>query len=42
MSLPYIKGTIDKISKILNKHNINVAFTPLTGSYNFSNMSKSP
>ena len=28
VSLPYIKGTTDKISKILNKHNINVAFTP--------------
>ena len=28
ISLPYIKGTTDKITKILNKHNINVAFTP--------------
>ena len=28
VSLPYIKGTNDKITKILNKHNINVAFTP--------------
>lgn len=26
--LPYIKGTTDKIAKILNKHNINAAFTP--------------
>lgn len=28
VSLPYIKGTTDKTTKILNKHNINVAFTP--------------
>ena len=28
ISLPYIKGTTDKITQILNKHNINVAFTP--------------
>jgi len=28
VSLPYIKGTTSKITKILNKQNINVAFTP--------------
>lgn len=28
ISLPYIKGTTDKISKVLAKHNIMVAFTP--------------
>lgn len=28
VSLLYIKSTTDKITKILNKHNINVAFTP--------------
>ena len=28
ISLPYIKGTTDKIAKILTKHNIMVAFTP--------------
>lgn len=29
VSLPYIKGTTNKITKIINKHNINVAFTPI-------------
>lgn len=41
-SLPYIKGTIDKISKILNKNNINVAFIPLIALDNFLNLSRTP
>ena len=42
ISLPYIKGTTDKISKILNKHNIKIAFTPPNTIRNMVDSAKDP
>lgn len=42
VSLPYIKGATDKITKILNKHSINVAFTPANTIRQLFNSVKDP
>lgn len=42
VSLPYIKDTTDKITKILNKHNIDVSFTPANTIRQLFNSVKDP
>ena len=42
LTLPYIKGTIDKIAKILKKRNIHVAFSPLNTIRGFVDSVKDP
>lgn len=42
ISLPYIKGTTKNISRILNKQNINISFTPPNCIENIVDFAKDP